>query len=77
MSLQIPCPQCGRRPYTEFTFAGEKHDIDIADAEEDFRRVYLLANDGTQTERWYHSYGCRRWFDLTRDTETNEIHGIP
>jgi len=28
-----------------------------------------------QEERWYHAYGCHRWFELTRDTVTNRIEG--
>lgn len=73
MALKIPCPTCGPRPYTEFTFDGERHDIDPVGVEEDFRRVYLLANAGVQPERWYHVFGCRRWFDISRDTDTNEL----
>ena len=73
MALKIPCPNCGERPYTEFTFGGERHDIQPVGVEEDFERVFLLANSGTQTERWYHQFGCHRWFDITRDTETNEL----
>ena len=37
---------------------------------------YLFMRDnpkGWWTERWYHVHGCRRWFDLERDTSTNEI----
>ena len=30
---------------------------------------------GTYFERWVHTYGCRRWFNLVRDTLTMEIHG--
>ena len=29
----------------------------------------------TQEERWFHAFGCRRWFQLTRDTVTNRIEG--
>jgi heterotetrameric sarcosine oxidase delta subunit len=24
-------------------------------------------------ERWVHSYGCRQWFNVARDTVTHEI----
>ena len=29
---------------------------------------------GPFRERWVHTHGCRRWFELTRDTVTHEIH---
>jgi heterotetrameric sarcosine oxidase delta subunit len=31
---------------------------------------------GIHYERWMHSYGCRRWFNVARDTVTHEIHAI-
>jgi sarcosine oxidase subunit delta len=27
-------------------------------------------------ERWYHSAGCRRWFNAVRDTATYEFRGV-
>lgn len=77
MSLKIPCPRCGLRTYTEFTFGGEFRGSGSPDAESDFERVYLMDNSpGPQEERWFHASGCRRWLTLTRDTVTNEIHGL-
>jgi heterotetrameric sarcosine oxidase delta subunit len=77
VSLRIPCPHCGLREYTEFTFGGELRAIESKDPEDDFRRVYLRENaSGVQTERWFHTFGCRRWLTLRRDTETNRIHGL-
>ena len=32
MSLLVPCPTCGERPYTEFTFGGELRALDAPDA---------------------------------------------
>jgi methylglutamate dehydrogenase subunit B len=80
VSLQIPCPRCGLRPYTEFAFGGELPD-GVGNAqtglEEDFERVWLRRNiAGRELERWFHATGCRRWLTLERDTETNEVHGI-
>ncbi len=73
----IPCPRCGLREYTEFTFGGELRDVESPDIESDFERVYLPDNaSGIQAERWFHTYGCRRWLSLRRDTVTNEIHGL-
>ncbi|HLB61669.1 MAG TPA: sarcosine oxidase subunit delta [Actinomycetota bacterium] len=76
MGLKIPCPHCGPRPYTEFTFGGELRQIEAADPEQDFRRVYLPANaPGPQAERWFHAFGCRRWLTVSRDTVTNRVDG--
>ncbi|MEX0754395.1 MAG: sarcosine oxidase subunit delta [Actinomycetota bacterium] len=74
MSMRIPCPNCGSRPYTEYSYGGELRAIDADSLDEDFRRVYLRENaDGPQRERWFHAAGCRRWLTLTRDTVTNRI----
>jgi heterotetrameric sarcosine oxidase delta subunit len=75
VGLKIPCPNCGLRPYTEYTFGGELRPLDAAgDREADFRRVYLRENaPGLQRERWFHAYGCRRWLTLRRDTVNNRI----
>jgi len=77
VALKIPCPHCGPRPYTEFTFGGEVRPLEASGPEEEFSRVFLRENAaGVQEERWFHAYGCRRWLTLRRDTRTNEIHGL-
>ena len=74
MALEVPCPNCGPRPYTEFTFGGEERPVRAPDAEADFARVYLPENvAGRQRERWFHALGCRSWFTVARDTTTNGI----
>jgi heterotetrameric sarcosine oxidase delta subunit len=74
VALEIPCPHCGPRPHTEFTFGGEERPIEAADPEADFARVYLAENvAGRRPERWFHALGCRSWFTVTRDTTTNGI----
>ena len=74
MGLMIPCPHCGPRWYTEFTFGGELRALDSPDPDAVFRRVSLREiAPGPQPERWFHAYGCRRWLTLTRDTERNVI----
>jgi len=76
VGIKIPCPNCGPRDHTEFTFGGELRPYEAADPEEDFRRVYLRENaPAEQEERWFHLYGCRRWLTLRRDTRTNRIGG--
>jgi heterotetrameric sarcosine oxidase delta subunit len=74
VALEVPCPNCGPRPHTEFTFGGEWRELDAPDPETDFARVYLPENpEGSQRERWFHAMGCRTWTSLTRDTRTNEV----
>ena len=84
MALMIPCPNCGRRPFTEFVCGGElpQHTGEEAPMasdrlEEDFERVWLRRNTaGPQTERWFHAAGCRRWVTVTRNTLTNAINDV-
>lgn len=77
MGVHIPCPHCGPREYTEFSFGGELRDISSPDPSSDFERVFLRENAaGIQVERWFHALGCRRWLTIRRDTVTNEVHGL-
>src|ERR1043166_7200368 len=39
VALKIDCPNCGPRPFTEFTFGGELRDVRSPDAAADFTRV--------------------------------------
>lgn len=74
MALEIPCSNCGLRPYTEFAFGGELRPTRADSPEEDFARVFLPSNvQGVQRERWFHLFGCRRWTTLARDTTSNRI----
>lgn len=76
MSLLVPCPTCGERPYTEFTYGGELRPLEAPDAAAEFARVYLRENAaGEQEERWFHALGCRRWTTVRRDTVANRIEG--
>ena len=77
--LLINCPHCGPRDESEFSCGGEAHiarplaentltDAAFAD--------YLFLRDnpkGLFLERWRHAAGCRRWFNIARDTVTHEI----
>ncbi len=76
MNIRIVCPHCGLRPIQEFIY-GEipvvPETITDADAR-DLDRSFMRANpEGVQTERWFHTYGCRRWLTLKRDTRDNKI----
>jgi heterotetrameric sarcosine oxidase delta subunit len=40
----------------------------------DFDRAFMRNNpEGETVEAWFHSYGCRRWIRLRRDTTTDLI----
>lgn len=76
--MLIPCPWCGARPDAEFSAGGEAYLTrpDPASASDHAWGQYLYFRNnvkGVQHERWFHSYGCRRWFIVTRDTVTHEI----
>lgn len=76
--LLISCPWCGARPDSEFSAGGEAHlerpDPDSASDGQWGEYLYFRNNvKGVQRERWFHSHGCRRWFNLVRDTVTHEI----
>lgn len=77
--LIINCPHCGPREESEFACGGEAHiarplaENSISDAE---FADYLFLRDnpkGLFLERWRHSAGCRRWFNIARDTVSHEI----
>jgi sarcosine oxidase subunit delta len=77
--LLIDCPFCGPRDESEFSCGGEAHimrplaENSITDAE---FADYLFMRDnpkGLFLERWRHSSGCRRWFNVARDTVSHEI----
>ena len=80
--LLIACPYCGPREQSEFTYGGEAHierppDPDrLSDAEwADY--LFMRTNPkGPHHERWCHANGCRRWFNVTRDTLSHEITAV-
>ena len=77
--LLIPCPHCGDRDETEFHYGGQAGIAYPADPmaltdEQWAEYVFMRDNPkGWFAERWFHSTGCRRWFDLQRHTVTSEI----
>ena len=77
--LLIDCPHCGPRNEEEFSCGGEAHiarplaENPISDAA--FGEYLFLRDNpkGVFLERWRHAAGCRRWFNMVRDTLTHEI----
>jgi heterotetrameric sarcosine oxidase delta subunit len=76
MSIRITCPHCGERPVQEFVY-GEvlSPPAGLADREAlNLDRAFMRTNpEGVTHERWFHSYGCRRWFGVRRDTRTDRM----
>jgi methylglutamate dehydrogenase subunit B len=79
--MRIPCPFCGLRDTSEFTYLGDaspkRPDTAMASAEIDaalFAYVYLRDNPaGPLREYWYHGAGCHSWLVVERDTSTHRI----
>ncbi len=80
--LLIPCPWCGPRDEHEFAYGGEAHiarplDPDALSDEAWADYLFMRTNPkGRHRERWVHSHGCRRWFNLARDTASHEILAV-
>ena len=71
--LHIPCPYCGPRDETEFHYGGESHiaypdTATVNDADWAHFVFYRANPKGWLAERWVHSAGCRRWFNVWRNT---------
>ena len=77
--LIIVCPWCGARDQSEFAYGGEAHRAlpgepdALSDAQwADY--LFMRRNTrGRHLEQWSHAFGCRRWFNVERDTVTCEI----
>jgi sarcosine oxidase subunit delta len=77
--LLITCPYCGPRPEIEFAYGGQAHIARPADpmalddqAWAEF--LYVRTNaKGPHAERWRHVNGCARFFNVRRDTVSDEI----
>ena len=80
--LLINCPWCGPREETEFSYGGEANIIrprDPSKLSDDQWSDYLFKRkntSGRHLEQWAHSVGCRRWFNVNRDTSTFEIKSV-
>ncbi len=80
--LLIPCPYCGPRSEEEFAYGNEAHiarpETPEQLSDEDWAEyVFMRSNiKGVFLERWVHSHGCRRWFNVARDTASYEILAV-
>lgn len=77
--LPIPCPHCGVRDHTEFTYGGDatRPRPDTAGEVDDATwtaYLYLRENPASShVEYWHHTLGCRQWLRVSRDTTTQRI----
>ncbi len=79
--LLIRCPHCcEERSEEEFSYAGEggirrpENPGDLSDAEWADYLHFRTNPKGLHREIWCHTAGCRRYFDVVRDTVTYTIH---
>lgn len=79
--LHIFCPHCGEsREEHEYHYRGQAHierpkDPESLTDEEWGNYLFFRKNPkGIHHELWYHTTGCRQFFNITRDTVTYEIH---
>lgn len=80
--LRIECPWCGPREEVEFHCGGQAHisrpDHTDALSDEEWAAFLFMRDNpkGIFAERWVHSEGCRRWFNVLRDTVSHEILAV-
>jgi sarcosine oxidase, subunit delta len=80
--LVITCPWCGEREESEFSYGGEAHiarpkDTETLSDEQWGDYVFMRKNPkGRHHEQWNHAFGCRRWFNVVRDTNTYQISAV-
>jgi len=58
--MRLTCPYCGSRGNDEFVYLGSADPVRPNPA-------------GAHRELWHHSFGCRSWLIVTRDTRTHEV----
>ncbi|MCP5087160.1 MAG: sarcosine oxidase subunit delta [Rhodobacteraceae bacterium] len=76
--LLIPCPNCGPRDETEFTYGGpvsQWPEMNGGSTTKDWHRaVHFKSSKSTLvSELWYHDAGCERWIVLCRDQNSHDF----
>ncbi|MGI9303544.1 MAG: sarcosine oxidase subunit delta [Gammaproteobacteria bacterium] len=80
--LLIHCPYCGPREQTEFSCGGEAHIVRPKNPEslsdEEWGDYLFNRNNpkGVHLEQWCHAHGCRRWFNVQRNTVSYRILSV-
>lgn len=78
--LLIECPWCGARDQSEFSTHGEAHierppNPQTLSEQQWADYVFFRTNPkGVHYERWVHVHGCRRWFNVARNTINDHIY---
>jgi len=76
MSFILSCPNCGPRAVDEYSYGGEVtvRATSVDDERALFHYLYFRDNTaGDQREWWFHSSGCREWFQAERNTTRNQV----
>lgn len=77
--LLITCPYCGPRDDSEFSYGNQAHvarPVETMKTKDEEWGEYLYLRENTKgpfAERWCHTAGCRKWFNVVRDTYTHEV----
>jgi sarcosine oxidase subunit delta len=80
--LLFSCPNCGPRNETEFHYGGQAHVAypeqpgELTDREWAEYLFYRQNTKGLFAERWVHSAGCRKWFNMLRDTVSYDVKAV-
>lgn len=78
----IDCPWCGPRDQCEFSYGGEAHiqrpEEPGALADEQWADYLFMRTNprGRHREQWMHAHGCRRFFNVVRDTVSYRIEAV-
>ncbi len=78
----IRCPYCGERDLSEFSYGGEAHIARpahgeaMSDADWAGYVFHRTNPKGVLAERWNHQAACRRWFNMLRNTATDDILAV-
>lgn len=78
--MLLTCPHCGARDEAEFSYGGTTHivrpPLGASDVEWGEYLFFRENPKGVLRERWRHSYGCGRWFNVARHTVTHEVLAV-
>lgn len=79
--MLIPCPYCGPRDVSEFTYQGDDNRVRPDPGSTDVAAWNAYIYDRVNTagdfrELWQHSGGCRAHLKVTRNTLTHAISEV-
>lgn len=78
--MQISCPFCGARDLSEYAYIGDaSRQIPALSQPATVWADYVWSRTnprGLHREHWQHSFGCRQFLLVVRDTATHRIHSV-